>query len=478
MKPLLQRIVRYADAIQHPYIVLTSLFFLSRLVLWQIRPMDINLSNMHFLDVSFLKNHLLHGLYYMHAQPPLFNAFIGLVLKAVPPPHIRLAFTGLFSLMALFLTLGGYRLMEDLRISKGVRFLFAIGILFFPSTIQGETWLYFSLPMAFLLMLSLIALYRGLTRSPLYGALFLVLLSVIVLTRSAYHLVVWMLPLALLVIVLSLQKYGKKAAAKLAVCAIVVSLLPLALYCRNYKQYGVFQSSTWLGFSLWSQVYYVMMDPPRIEKLIAEKKVTPLARYGRFEAAENYMAYYQENRKTGIDLFDQLHTTHGGINYNHYIFPQTDKEFYRNSVAILKEYPKDYVKAVLNGTYLFFGFSPYRFFNNTQLWLYPKTPYSFVMVFVVPPLFLAMFLITLVMFCRGIWVEWKRPGRDYGRVGTLTFMLFTMAYMTAQTILLVFPEANYIRIPMDPFILIGVALAVDGWVDPRPTTAGDDAFKG
>ena len=41
-----------------------------------------------FLDVELLKHRLLESLYYQHSQPPLFNLFLGLVLKAAPENYV------------------------------------------------------------------------------------------------------------------------------------------------------------------------------------------------------------------------------------------------------------------------------------------------------------------------------------------------------------------------------------------------------
>lgn len=461
MMSLLERPIRWAEKLAYPILTLVVIFLFSRAALWNVRPMTMDLGNMHFLPTDFLRHHLWHGLVHMHAQPPLFNLFLGLVLKVVPTPWLRIVFTGLYSLMALALCLAAYRLMQLLKISPGVRFWVTLSIMFFPSTIQAETWLYFSLPVSLLLLLCLLSLYRGLSTVPVVCVCYLITLSVVVLTRSAYHWVVWMLPLSTLAIGLSAQRYGASVAKRLAAWTVIVSLLPAAIYIRNLRLYGEFQSSTWLGFSAWSQTYYTFIDKPRLEQLITDGKVTPLARIPRFSPTEVYLSYYNEHGKTGIALLDAPHNTEGDINFNHFIFPRADLETYRNSVTIIKTYPRDFMKAVLSGAYTFFGFSPYRFLNTAHVWARPQTLYGKLMVFIVPPLFLLLYVVACWTFARESIRAWKGPIRDYGRIGALAFMLFTIAYMTAQTILLVFPEANYIRIPMDSMLWVGAAMALD-----------------
>ncbi len=462
MKGFLQRAFQSLAKIQHPYSVLTAFFILTRIILWQVRPMLIDLLNMHFLDVGILRHNLFHGLYYMHAQPPLFNLFLGLVLKAAPAAKIHIVFPFLYSLMGWVLGLATYRLMRDLRLSQPTALLLTAGLMVFPSMIQAETWLYFSYPVTLLLVLTALALFRALHEQRIaFGMAFLLLMSALVLMRSSYHLVVWMAPLVILFLHLVSRKQGRKAVIILTVWSVMVSLLPAAIYLRNYRHYGVFQSSTWIGFSAWSMTYFVNIDPPRIEKLIREKKITPLARLERFAPVESYLAYYKENRKTGIDVLDQLHVSGRETNFNHFIYPRADAETYRNSVAIIREYPLDYWEAVLDGVYTFFGFSPYRFFDKARSFLIPKSITGFILAYLVPPLFLAAYVCVLLTLSKRLGFEWRGRDPDFARVGVLVYMIFTIEYMTLQTILLVFPEANYIRIPMDPLLIVGLGMAID-----------------
>ena len=154
----------------------------------------------------------------------------------------------------------------------------------FPSTIQAETWLYFSYPVSLLLMLIVLSLFLALhDKKLIYGMGFPFLMAVLVLFAQ-------LLPSGGLdgptcsFVSLSLRQNPRtKEAAVLVLTAwtVIMAVVPTALYWRNYKRYGVFQSSTWIGFSAWSMTYFVNTDPPRLEKLIQENKVTPLVRLGQ-----------------------------------------------------------------------------------------------------------------------------------------------------------------------------------------------------
>lgn len=68
------------------YVTLITLFTLSRIIIYNLRTFDDSLLNgaMQLLDPAILRHHLLWGVYYDHHQPPLFNLFIGSILKIAP----------------------------------------------------------------------------------------------------------------------------------------------------------------------------------------------------------------------------------------------------------------------------------------------------------------------------------------------------------------------------------------------------------
>lgn len=464
------------NTIVRPKLWLSLYFLVTRLVLWNVRPFAFRhlYSNMHFLDIQVLQHQLLHGLYYFHTQPPLFNVFLGLVVKSVPEPYWKLAFTGLYSLMGLSIVLGSFQLMRYLKVSQSLALVVAAGLAVFPSMIQGETWLYYAYPVGVLLLYTAIFLFKAVeSASWRWGAGYLILLMITVLTRSAFHVVVWMLPLVILLLWAWNKCKGPRTGALvlLGILTLGIASYPFVL---NYKRFGVFQSSTWKGISAYSMTFFVSIgDPAKVEKLIADKKVTPLARILRTSPVEVYLDYYMETGKTGVDLWDNPHDSTGSNNFLHFIYPRSDAEIFRNSVVILKEYPWDYVKAVLNETYLFCGFSPYRYFFNDKAWAKPRlhspmlAVYDVVMVYLVPPVLAVVFVFAFLGYGRTLRRVWVEGGRELSSRAALLFILFTLTYLTAETLLIVFGEANYVRIPSDPLFAVGLALAIQHRLDRR-----------
>src|SRR5262245_41234640 len=75
------------------------LFFYSgiRFAAWTLNWMP------HYIDPYLLKHDLLRSVYYLHIQPPLFNLFLGGVLKLFPN-HERLAFHSIYLLLGVMLS--------------------------------------------------------------------------------------------------------------------------------------------------------------------------------------------------------------------------------------------------------------------------------------------------------------------------------------------------------------------------------------
>ena len=81
-----------------------------------------------YLDPVLLQNDLLRSLFYLHSQPPLFNFFLGTILKLSPIPAITYDF--IFKIVGLLIPLIFYGIFTRLGINRFVSFVATI-ILFF-----------------------------------------------------------------------------------------------------------------------------------------------------------------------------------------------------------------------------------------------------------------------------------------------------------------------------------------------------------
>ena len=194
-----------------------------------------------YLNPQLLRDDLWRSLYYLHMQPPLFNLFLGIVLKAFPA-NPTLAFAASYHLLGLALMISLYLLMRRLGVRNDVNLTLTILFMISPAAVLYENYLFYTCPVAVLLCLSTLFLHRYLTNRRLGDALaFFILLAMIALTRSLFHLG-W-----LAVIVLLLLWPGGPPRRKTLTAAAVPFLAVAGWYLKNAIIFGSFTASTWLN---------------------------------------------------------------------------------------------------------------------------------------------------------------------------------------------------------------------------------------
>jgi hypothetical protein len=117
-----------------------------------------------FIDPQLLKNNLLQSIYYLHTQPPLFNFYLGIILKVFPKNSI-LAFMITFQILGLLLSITIFLLMIRLGISLKLSTTLTSFFIISPSSILYENLLFYSYPVAALLCMAALFLHRFLTGS-------------------------------------------------------------------------------------------------------------------------------------------------------------------------------------------------------------------------------------------------------------------------------------------------------------------------
>ncbi len=367
---MLQRIYNWVK-LHKTVTFLVMVFALSRIFIYHFVAFDIREPlkfDLHLLDPEILKHHLLYGVYYMQGQPPLWNIFMGLLLKLDPYVKLEIIFPVLYFILGLFIMLGAYFLQKLLGAKDKLAAVGALGVMFFPTMIQSERWLYYAYPLSAMLIASVLCAYYFVKTSRLkYFFLFFLIQATLVLTRGFFHLIFWVVPLmaaaAFYIAKVRLPKPGKYAAI---MCLFFA--LASAPYVKNYFMFGVFGSSTWQGMNLNGSTHYV--KKAEIADLVNKKVLTPLALIPRLSRPEVYYSYYGVKQSDNNLLLDALTkpSMPGSYNMNNRIYARASKEYQQNSVKTILHYPGRYLMSVANEAYIFFGFFPYREFDNFQNW--------------------------------------------------------------------------------------------------------------
>jgi hypothetical protein len=139
-----------------------------------------------YLDPLLLKNDLMRSLLYLHSQPPLFNLFLGIVLKVSPLPSV--SYDILFKTAGVLIPLIFYSILVFLGIKRLLALLITIAFMLNPTLILYENLLYYSYVEAFFVLLAIFFLLRwGKEKKFSDLGLFWMSLLCLVMIRSLFH---------------------------------------------------------------------------------------------------------------------------------------------------------------------------------------------------------------------------------------------------------------------------------------------------
>jgi len=198
-----------------------------------------------FIDPILLKTNLLQSVFYLHSQPPLFNLFLGIILKLFPNNHY-IVFNILYLILGFIFSISVFLLMIRMGVAKRVAIFLTICFIINPSVILYENWLFYTYPAFVCLTLAALILHLYIeTARPSFGFVFFLLLSILVLLKSVYHLV-WFLVIVLMVICLRKINYKQ-----ILVLSAVPMLIIICVYAKNLYLFGSFTlSKVWMSHAM------------------------------------------------------------------------------------------------------------------------------------------------------------------------------------------------------------------------------------
>ncbi|MEO6915811.1 MAG: hypothetical protein ABI151_09325 [Chitinophagaceae bacterium] len=230
-----------------------------------------------YLDVYSLRFNLLHSIWYQCAQPPLFNIFLGCLLKAGggdAPMVFQVSLMILSIVNAVLLESIIRTLTANAKLSLIISSLYLIA----PATLLLENELFYTTFNSCLLLTAVFMLLR-LTRkaSFLNAFLFFLSLALVCLTKSFYHLA-WMALVALLVMI---KLFPTVSIKKTALAALLPVCIVAGWYGKNYLLFGTFSASSWTGMNLARLVYHekIISDTSSIASVTP---FSPVSSYAKF----------------------------------------------------------------------------------------------------------------------------------------------------------------------------------------------------
>ena len=412
-----------------------------------------------YLDPFLLRRRLGESLLWLHSQPPLFNLYLGLALKT---GHERAVFIVTYLLCGLVVYAGSFLLMRRLSAPAPLAFVLAASFATSPGFIAYENWLFYSLPVAALLVLAALAfeaaVRNGRTRD---GLVFATLLSAVCAARSLYHLVY-------LVATLSLLAWGGRDAGRALRAGALPLLLLAGLYAKNAVLFHHFAASTWTGMNL-ARLTTEALDRAEGERLAAAGTLSPASVIPAFSRPQAYpRAYFASAPPSRVRALSWEEKTTGAANFNHLAYIAISDDLAGDARWVIRHRPGVYLSSVAQawGVYLRAS-SDLRFLGIANIAaLRPALDVYDVALggWGTPPRYWALIVGLPLVFALGIAGALGRgPGRGLDRPPRmlLWFLCFNIAYVALVGNFVELGENNRFRFETDPFSVCLLGLTVD-----------------
>ena len=430
-----------------------------------------------YLDAEILRHDLLRGIWLLHSQPPLFNLFLGCVLKLFPDSS-TFAFAVLLQAMGVGILFTIVWLMQRLQVPYAIALLLCALLAFHPSFLVYTHWLFYTVPVALTLVLSVASLLRfAETSSGLWARVFCWLAAILMLTRAIFH-PVWFV----VVIATTVLLVGPVARRRLLVAAVAPLLVVNLWYAKNAVQVGIFGASSWLGMNLrrgWSissenppgapeevgrKLGVANLQPKEIGALVDAGKVPevwlkrPFAKPPRFRSL-GYFAPYEAGDPGCHPAICAPYKSDGRVNYNHRDYALISREFLRGDLAVMRAYPDRYLQRVAMAFWYFLQPGPRLIFGAYNLkrleqvcarwngalflsgFLGAPAEDSFNLIFIAYPALL-LYGTTKAWFTRG-------PAR-----AVFAYVALTLTWFILVTNLIEIGENDRMRFEIDPLMLV------------------------
>ncbi len=324
-------------------LVLAVAFILSRCIFYYLgggfiaKPINFALQ---YLDPQLLQHDLLQSLLYLHSQPPLFNAMLGLVLKVSSDPP--LAFMLFFHTAGLVAILCLYGLLRSVRVPAFAALVLCLIYLLNPTVMLYEQLLYYTyIESALILVAAFCLLEWCRCKRPCWAAGFWLVLCCLGGMRSVFH-PVFFIGLSAALGLFMIMKYGLRKQAVVFCAFSLLAIAPLGLVmAKNYAVYGFFGCSSWDGMNLWTKSSGY--GPEELDDLHQRGIISSLALQAELEAFRALDKYDDADKLLNTSCHHpadcDVYKSTRRANMNHAGFVPLSRQLKKDSFNIIKNDP-------------------------------------------------------------------------------------------------------------------------------------------
>jgi hypothetical protein len=423
-----------------------------------------------YLDPVLLKNALLRSLLYLHSQPPLFNLFLGTVLKVSPLPAV--SYDILFKTVGVLIPLLFYGILIALAIKPLLAFLITIVFMLNPTLILYENLLYYTFIEAFYVLLAIFFFLRW-GKGKKFFDLFLFWISLLCLgmIRSLFHPVFFLITALILTWQIRRTFKEHRITRQFAFSSLLVLIPIIALFLKNAFLFGFFGTSSWDGMNLWTKVNG--FSPEELETFHSKGMISSLALKADLKAFQPIHFYFDNTTLKNMPCHHPADCntarSTGYPNFNHIGYIYLSKQLWKDALHLIAYDPSlfafytggsycltlwhssDSVHALFEKNmevvkqperiyrFLYFGFLGVEDRNSVRLWD---------RAMVVTALFLAVYVSTFIQVFR------KDARISPAVTMVCLFCLIIHSYTLLVSSIIEFGENNRFRFPVDSAFLV------------------------
>ncbi|MCU1453917.1 MAG: hypothetical protein JWN46_2063 [Acidimicrobiales bacterium] len=306
------------------------------------------------LDPAQLRAHPLRAALSTHIQPPLYNFFVGAVLRW-SPLSARTSFGLLWGACGLAIVLALHDFLRELGARPAVALIATLVVLLDPYLVALEHSLSYDYPVAAMLVVAVWSVARyGSTGAVRWYLAFAVTVTAIVLSRALFHPLWLALVLALPLLVRPPTANVRRPAA---IGALGLALV-LAFMVSNQLRFGSFGLSSFLGMNLQASVISPM-PPDQVRRLVADGTLSPLSQVRQFSGYQKYEPIAGPCRAhtdhPGQPILADPQKSTGFSNFNAECYLPIYRQLQTDALAAIKADPGRYVRNRGTGIALFFS---------------------------------------------------------------------------------------------------------------------------
>lgn len=292
-------------------------------------------------DTALLADDPIGTTWYLHVQPPLYDLFVGSVLRWSPFPVIGTLYV-LYLAAVLAIGLLVWDLLVRWRVHPIGAGVVASLVIAEPDLLRTIVWHSYEIPVALLLVLALWCLQRHLQGAPgsVATGRWLVAgsaaLTAAALTRSLLH------PVIVVAVVVLVGWLGRPPRRAIVLGVALPIVLVGGWMVRGQILFDTSSTSSWVGFNLQRGVT-APMERSAVEAAVVDGTVTANALQQPWLDLEAYGVDDCEPDDRHPTLGDRHRRDSGAINLNNTCFLPLYAEAGDNALALAREHPGRYL---------------------------------------------------------------------------------------------------------------------------------------